>query len=313
MKKKLLTLSLLVTTAVAAQPTIQMNDFKPTVGETMIVTYGPYISPGSAGNNQTWDLSAAIDQTPVTINSLSPGTGVATANTKLEYVGASVIYSLMDNTGYYVLREEAGGTVINYSNSKQMYKFPLAMNGTFTDTFNGSATVSGYNLTRSGSTNGVIDGYGTLITPSGTYSNVLRIKTTQTTTDNMAGATNTASTETYTWVKAGIHLEIAVSQEINLPTGAQSHTYYLKSSSLGLIEHGDEQTFIYPNPTNGITTIFSINGFEELTVYNVNGEKVGVEYNPINGELNASNLQAGIYLVETLSSNKRSIQRLIKQ
>ena len=173
----------------------------------------------------------------------------------LEYVGASFIYSLMDNTGYYVLREEAGGTVINYSNSKQMYKFPLAMNETLSDTFNGTATVSGYSLTRSGSTNGTVDGYGTLITPSGTYTNVLRIKTNQTSTDNLAGTTNTASTETYSWVKAGIHLEIAVSQEINLPSGTQSHTYYLKGSSLGLIEHGDEQTFIYPNPTNGVTSI----------------------------------------------------------
>ena len=36
MKKKLLTLSLLVTTAVAAQPTIQMNDFKPSDMDNII-------------------------------------------------------------------------------------------------------------------------------------------------------------------------------------------------------------------------------------------------------------------------------------
>ncbi len=72
---------------------------------------------------------------------------------------------------------------------------------------------------------------------------------------------------------------------------------------------------IYPNPTSDIVFIIAEENEEpvSVTIYNVLGEKVLDRKTIINNQINISDFNSGLYIVEIIQGQSRSIQKLIKK
>ena len=141
------------------------------------------LDPGDAGENMVWDFSdqqdpqAVLDQ----ITEACPGNENCNqfpdAN-RINYFEdeKSYTYLSIGNNEYRTIGAyslEDGRNV--YNNEEIICKFPDAFGETFDDEYQTS-----FDSSSGGNTNGAVsvevDGYGTLITPAGTFNNVLRIK-----------------------------------------------------------------------------------------------------------------------------------------
>jgi hypothetical protein len=89
-----------------------------------------------------------------------------------------------------------------FTDPLKQLSFPLTYNTTWSDDYSGTVQLFGTS-TISGSLTSTVDAYGTLILPTGTFSNVLRMRTTRSETTTFSGLVTTAETEVYYFLKAG--------------------------------------------------------------------------------------------------------------
>ena len=212
-KRQLLpaTLILAASTQAFAQPTVDSNAL-PNTGFTANVQFGTtttQLAPGSAGANATWNFATFSAGSNGTSNytacpggvgcSTFPGsTLVGTDNN-----GSRTYFSVMNGIQAITGLSTNGQNII-YSNPEDYIRTPMTFNSTFTDPF--AATLSGGQLYRVGSSTNLVDGYGTLTTPSGTYNNVLRVKRTSEYRDSMPGFGTmfNYSATTYLWYSPAV-------------------------------------------------------------------------------------------------------------
>ena len=183
MLRTLTPLALLFTTLASAQPIIQNGDNLPQPGFTAQRGAGSTtLSEGPAGANQTWDFSTAL---------LYPDGN----SYQVLDAAASPFASAFPTADYVALRTSSGSEYYYYYNnlpdrleavtegisSLSSYdiftadrmtklKFPFAFGESVADTYV-------YDGGGAGTLTATYDGYGTLITPLGTVTNAVRIKT----------------------------------------------------------------------------------------------------------------------------------------
>lgn len=219
MKKYLYLLLLLATTITAkAQPSLTSASI-PSIGETYTYTSCDTLNvrPGEAGANKTWNFAnlTEIAGTTSTHEIISPSAAVGNSNFP------SATYALKSGDGYLFYKSsssqverlgtgyESGGEKL--TDFELVNKFPFTYDNKFEDNFSGTLVTDlqgqTFTLTRSGKIEIEADGYGTVITPKGTFTNVLRIKAVQTITDEMPspvpgfpGVTIKTETVSYSWV-----------------------------------------------------------------------------------------------------------------
>jgi hypothetical protein len=180
----------LIGTTLAAGPVIQSSNLTPigTKYQAQNLTSTAKIDPGSAGENQTWNFSTlAVSQTGIPIEVIDPATVptdiaayVPTANRWEKNSTGSKTGSynayLVSGTECALLAlgvYENSDLVINYL---AVYNPPLAQiyfPTTYGNTYTDSVKVSSGPVVHATAT---YDGYGTLVTPFGTYTNVLRAR-----------------------------------------------------------------------------------------------------------------------------------------
>ncbi len=165
-----------------AQPTLTSSSFNQNVGETFDVLDISFssVSPGSSGANQTWDFSNGIELQSFSATMLDPastpyGSSFPSANICQES-GGSYAYYRHDNNAQQIHGTFQSGVIIQYNNPEDYIRFPLNYTDSFTDYFEANYESGGVNFYRSGTSTGTYDGYGTLIMPYGTFSNVIRVK-----------------------------------------------------------------------------------------------------------------------------------------
>ncbi|MCB0756506.1 MAG: hypothetical protein KDB98_12980, partial [Flavobacteriales bacterium] len=216
----------------SAQITLESSDLT-SIGDQILryVDTIPAFGPGGDGPNQTWDFSAAVNDT---LNNTSV---VTVASTPFASTFASSTYSMTnDNSSYLYFTHDANsiettgaaGDLLNngdqiespFSDPLTLHQFPRTYMSTFDDTYafvteasgNGLPTpipVYRVRLTHAGHVYDTTDAYGTLITPTGTY-DALRVKSVDYTSDLLEyklfqfsswtefGTTTDTST-TYSW------------------------------------------------------------------------------------------------------------------
>lgn len=183
MKKQIYTAALsLFTLPALAQPTLnKVEDY--TVGTSIKVLNCQAMAAGNAGANQTWNFSglAGNDTTTFTYMANPAGSPFPTAN--LVEKSSDTTYRFLNKTasatytvGITDSSASSDNAVISYTNTALNMQRPLTYNTTATDSFvhtiaNGMFTVNG-----KGEVQMKVDGYGTLVLPNGTYSNVLRLR-----------------------------------------------------------------------------------------------------------------------------------------
>lgn len=188
MKTIFTTLFLLLAIVAYCQPVIT-TDIVPETGKSYKAKYNEgTIDVGPSGENQTWDFSTLGTSFEINFSILDP----ADAPGNSSYPDADFVWNLVEfeNFLFYDVTDnvisQLGGVngivgditfqTIN-TDWEDGYQLPL----TYLDTYDFLTEYDTYlfgNFTSSGSRDATLtaDGYGTVITPFGTYENVLRVK-----------------------------------------------------------------------------------------------------------------------------------------
>lgn len=304
MKKIYLLLGVIpMTTLLNAQPIIQSTDLNPVPGDAMNMVNCNWVSEGSAGNNMTWDLSAQSANSNYILSVSAAGGSTPNANIDLNYGGQSHMYLLCNTSGQQIYNQLAGTTMITFSNPMQYMEFPLNSTMNFTDNFVATFTSSGYSFSRAGDVEGTADGYGTLITPEGTFNNVIRVRYTQIYTDTYSLGTIDYDVETYAWYKAGYHGALASVTSLTTFQGTQMYSEYMEVSTLGVEENTIKSVLVYPNPVSNELNI-QLNDTEiaSISILDLNGNTVKIVTKSYT-QIDVSELNSGLYFVAVKDMN----------
>ncbi|MGJ8661098.1 MAG: T9SS type A sorting domain-containing protein [Bacteroidota bacterium] len=293
-----------------AQPNLNGSDLNPVIGEQITYTRATAMQPhGANGSNVTWDFSSASPMANATVsmtasNSAHPGT-----NLVHDYAGQAQLYYQNDNTQQSIKYQFASGVLISFSDQMKMLQLPLNNNSGFTDAFAATFSSGGINFSRTGNTTVTYMGYGTMITPNGTYSSCIKIKLEQIYSDVFSGGTINYNTTAYYWYKAGYHYPVATSVMFSDDLGTnEEYTDYYASSTVGIENQNSVDFTLYPNPATDVLTIQhnNIESLESATVVDLMGKIVPIEIikTPF-GEwkLNISELVDGTYLLQIKLKN----------
>lgn len=300
-----------------AQPTLTASGINPVIGDAITNYTSAFVAPGSAGANQTWNLSSMTQAGTSATSAVAPS---STPNGS-SFPNSNVAFS---GTGYYAYYNTSStawqnyGTsssiIMAYSNPEDFLHFPFTYNNTYTDIW-ASTFISTYTYYRTGTTTVTADGYGTLTTPVGTFSNVLRVHFVQ----NYQDSTNipcfgpyviTYQNDQYMWYLNGNHSPIASVYTLTTATSTNTGGYYM-SAVLGINEQDNSLISydVFPNPSTDFLNI-NIDLTEqqsvEIKLFNSLGSEV---ITPIIAEglfgnnlyaVNVQNFPDGIYFAEVI-------------
>jgi hypothetical protein len=276
-----------------AQPVITDGSKIPTPGFSAPVAMAtPGSGIGTAGANQTWDFSSlsftSLGTMTVIVPSASPmGASFPTANYAYTFAGTTSFFkvatNLMECQAYSISTPGSGNDFT--PNPTTTLVFPFNYLGTANDTWqkSGSAPKS-VALTY--------DGYGTLITPSKTYTNIVRIKY-----DYGNGGVD------YQWYALDPLISIMVYDH-------NSNALYYTGAVVAIVaEHSTPSiaVSIYPNPFTraAILKVTSEVLFKnaKLTIYNALGKEIkSLAVSASEISINRDGLGGGTY-VYTLANN----------
>jgi len=322
----------------AAQITINNTDM-PSVNNQFVVnsaTPSASINPVPTGTNFNWDFSslASASQNTDTFTSLINiqslyafafiGSSYALRSAQDISLGGqltfSKIYNIYKNSS--TKYEYSGqGAEINsiptpmvYSPKDLVYKFPLNFGNTDSSTSGFTVTIptlGAYGKSRKRVN--VVDGWGTLVLPSGTY-NVLRVKSTITDRDSIVitgfpfPIVLPSTTTEYKWLGNSQGEPLL---QINAGLIGVTQVLYL-DNPVGINENNElgSSLEIFPSPaTDAVSVSYKVktNANNSVAVFNIHGEKVkeiftGTESGDVQHSFSVKNLHAGIYFLRINST-----------
>jgi hypothetical protein len=260
-----------------AQPTLTASTTNPVIGDNVVKKLFTPIpnQQGNPGANQTWDWSGVSELQTAIGQVISPvGTAYAAlypaANTCFQDSAGAIEYDLGDNTGLYRLgfQNPNSGTSSIYDNSMQILKYPLMYNSTYSDSYHSAVSGPGISGTLDGNVTITADGYGTLITPAGTFTNVLRIHAEINETYDYGFTTIVQIFDQYNYFKANLHFPLA---EVITGTsgGNPFNSASWASASVGINEVNAElyKLSVYPNPViENAEITYTVNKSSEVNI-----------------------------------------------
>ncbi len=273
------------------------SSYNPAAGDTLkskdVDTAGVY--PGSGGENQTWNFSNAVileeQFTDLYVPASSaphfsrfPNSNLASVNSNTPPV---YHYYLNADTGSFVLGYVQSPAVMRYYDPLPRMLYPLSYPSALSKPYYGVSNWGNIIKHFSGTRTFTCDGYGTIILPIGTFTNVLRIKIVDDVYDTTfsGGIVVGTSHEVVTyhqWYRAGFKFPVFSIVEI---VSSQNPAWKVvvieqKNMPIGIIQVSNNIPVKhrlyenYPNPFNTQTKIkFDIASklFVRMTIYDVNG------------------------------------------
>ncbi len=337
MRKTLLLAAFALLAFVAqAQPTLTQAAVG-AVGSTYYMgiqdTFLPTDNVGSAGAGQTWDMSSLQVNGLDTIWFVSPSSspyaaGFPTSNLALRQasLGDGIAF-LESNVGFLDLLGLASdllntGTpiVVNQNPPSRVAQFPFTYQNTFNGTTNIDVTIdaSGFGIPLVDSAryqntqvrNLVADGYGTLILPSGTFNNVLRVKEINNQHTTILVHTffgwstyqdSLFTDSTFTWWNDTKGYYLAQAAYIG---GALSTIRYQDPVIVGRPEPRENAFHVYPNPAANRVFIDTDGKVYELRITDLQGRVVARQkLSGVHAEVNVGELPRGYYMYALLDKN----------
>lgn len=337
MKKQLLNLMtgslILASFASIAQPSLTGTAVNPTIGESFTyTTCTTYFNQGPAGANQTWNFSTSTGTTSgvsscVSVSSTPSGSSFPSANIAFNNAaGSNYSYQKTSATAYQNYGNvTSSGIVMSYSNPEDFLRFPFTYNNTYNDPWSCTFVNSGYTFYRTGATSITADGYGTLTTPAGTFTNVLRVHMVQTYQDSAyVGMPYVIlyTNDEYMWYVNGTHAALAATFSFTANGSTSQSSFYLGApSGIDNISNILTSLEVFPNPASDLIKInynLTENKKVELCLFNTLGEKIhnsqteeGIQ-GTNTSELNIAELPEGIYFAQIiLDGNVAATKRFV--
>lgn len=294
-------------------PVANLLDIQPTDGEVFEIQPCSHVEITQTGANQTWDLSGVIDG-----NGVNTLTAVHVNNPAneiyIEEQGARFYRSYNSSGVFENSISLPGAPSIVYSNPKQILKFPLQSGLTHNGSYSHSQQVNGNTLGQTGTYSIEYVGYGTLITPAGTFNDVICILAQDfyATTTNNAQSGNGALV-TYYFYKPGYHQPIAQmgSQAGNGTTSFRGS--YLKVSPLDVDKMNKTAFVVAPNPATDGFTIAGDNSVKSVQLFDLNGKEISVYYNATTNFVDVSSIPAGVYHLQVITDAGIASEKVVKR
>jgi hypothetical protein len=325
MKKNLLqVIAVFYCTNILAQPTLNSSGLNPVLGETLKIKSGNYVSPGNSGANQTWNLSginssATTNYTVGTVSS-TPYSSTFSSSSNIQKNDGST-YAFMNNSSSVMsfAGVVGGGVTIPYSNTEEIMHFPFNMNDTYNDTWAATFTSNSITFNRTGTTTVTYDGYGTLTTPAGTFSNVARIHLVQDYKDVSSFPTITYHNDEYIWYANGFHEGLAsVFTLTNSLGGSATQVGTYLDATPGLPTFINEWNMnasvsSYPNPATNVVYFTSDTPISGIELYDLKGELVLSEKvnSMLDTGISVEDMNSGIYLAKINTINGTVVTKKI--
>lgn len=296
-----------------AQPVVTDANFSPVIGQSFTLhnSTPTSLNPGSSGASVTWNFASMPNQNTVTFTEVTPASTTYGANFPTANVATfqNQVYDFNhSNTNSYSVSGYVFGTLVfPYTDEKTIITYPFSYASTFTDPYAGSYT-TGATVYQTGIVTGTADGYGTLILPWGTVTDVLRLRLQTIYQDSSAGFINNYVGDSYTWIKPGTHYYLC--NMASVTANGASTTYsagYLDAGSMGIdvVDPGEIDFSAYPNAaTDFLTVKFNLKTAAKtlLTVTNTVGQKIYssgevMRNGNYSGTIDVSSFAAGVYFL----------------
>ena len=332
MKNTLLLISGLFTTGLFSQPVLVPTDVLP-VGASYVqfnASNASVIDTTNTGPNSVWNFGSLTSSSNATITIQSPSSasggsnfpGADFAQNVPGAGGASAGFTFFNAgaTGLELMgiSTQAGNFVFNPALT--FIPSGLNFNGDFTGPVSAVLSSPGATTTRSGEQVISYDGYGSLTTPAGTYSNAVRFRLEQNYADTIeAGGFSQVITYTvisflwYSPATKNIPL-LSWNYSINSFSPAAITATWANPGNVGFETAENAELNIYPNPASDFIYIESEllqEGNIQATLFDMSGKSV--LQTTLNSQSNALGLQAlpkGIYLLRLNGREKQAIRRV---
>jgi hypothetical protein len=339
MKKIYFALLSFVTAFAANAQSLSQANHAFAVGDSYKMVDCSTVSPGASGSGVTWNFSSLSVGTSTTSYTV---VSVASTGSASSYPSASVAVQTGTNNMFYSSTSTEqklwGGNIqmsgqsieARYTNPAIVAQYPLVYNMTpVASSISGQAYVASINAPFTGNSLLSCDGVGTLVLPSRTFSNVIRVVTTQTLNYSLFTFTGSVKTEVYDFYAPGI----SKSPLLSISNGTFTQSGNSTPQSLAFIK-GDYESIgikenelasidlkLFPNPVKSTLNI---------NLYNENGDQISCDLINALGQtikkdsfssdrgnvtfkLNLDNVESGIYFVKVKCGNKISAKKITVQ
>ena len=303
--KRITMLLLLLVSASQAQPVLTAPIFPTEYSVSVYRGSTVGFTNGSAGANQVWDYSQIITELSGLTMTVIP---LATMPFLEEFPNASYcqkwsesgstyydVYNLNNNT-FESIGFADENSYLRYSDTNLIFQFPYTFNTISTDTFLEDRPGS-----TADSQTRTYDAFGTLITPFGSFPDVIRQKL------------ESNGSVSYTWFDSRTYQVILGGNFDN------SEVYFFKeTTNLGISKNENQDFSIYPNPTNDVFTIYNQNNLNHalVNVYDVSGKALitNEKFNSDYKNISLKDLSSGLYIVKITDNENQVLynQKIIK-
>jgi hypothetical protein len=285
------------------------------------------VVPGDPGTGKIWDFSSLVLQTSyLTYNYVDPSTtpyGALFPDATVSYSNDPIYgYYKVTSSEYEIIGLSSSLNSWFYSNPEIMFSYPFSYGSNLVDSLYATSFYLGINHYRIGTRTTVADGYGTLILPSGTYDNMLRVKVIQNYSDSSSTKVVHVYGVTYSWYD-GVNKTPAfmISTLSNTVDGTTTSVKMVNISSAvnGVADNKTriEAIVLYPNPSNNKVSIILPDTWATIdniiSVYNTGGLLMSQQHIRNKSiELDISTLPGGIYIINITNDKNTMVSKLIK-
>jgi hypothetical protein len=331
MKKNLLLSSIIIGGALNAQITLTQANHAPANLDTY--TMNPVgtatVSPGAAGTGVTWNMSTMVITSTIS-------TFTATNSSNATYTPANIVVNNNSGESSYYQSSAAnlkyfGGNIvisgipstITYTTGAFYALYPMSLSTNTTAAIGGTLSALSNNGTFTGNCKTTADGTGTLMLPGKTYTNVLRVLTTQTINFAVPGIGVTSGVlnqDTYNYYIPGrkspilsIVTSTAVAPPIAATPSSQTVTTvaadYLLTVGINESAQSITDLSVFPNPSNNFINLTTQNSnAASVVVYDLTGKKLE-SHNFENGNAGFKTccLAPGIYIYSIKDNNNQTL------
>jgi len=316
--KKLVLLSLVIFAITAnAQPVLTAANTNPVIGDGFKWIYENNVSSlGNAGANQTWDFSSMVASGLTEYDTVIPAYAAPSA---VDYPEANIAFHNL-NYDYYSFDKACTDSLVFYGTKGLSFQdistdpakyltYPFSFDSTFNDNQYSNDNSGGTLYYTTGSRTVLADGYGTLILPTGTFSNVLRVKITG--SYYYSSSSNTNYYTYYYFYLPGIHQPI-------LTLGKSGNNYaplMLKIVASGINETpiSSVKIKLFPDPANDNINI-ETSLPASIEILNPEGQLL-MEIKEVKNSFNLdiSTFAKGLYYVKLITHEGIAVKKFIKE
>jgi len=294
------------------------------------------VTEGNSGANVTWNFSAInllgneLQTEFVNPNGL-PGSSFFPGATLAQQFDGTYVFAKDEGNAVYSMgmySEELG--VRSYTDMQKVFQYPFSFGNSFSDNYSSVMEGNEFNVHSNGTSVLTADAWGTLILPSGSFTNSLRVKSV---TDNIdtiyfegSSIVSVSQITNYSWYVSGSKAPVLNITYIRTPFSNLKTVSYVHATPTSISDPQNEiaEKFTlgqnFPNPFNPSTKInFSIakSGQVSLKVYDMTGKEVAVLanefYNAGNytADFDAASLTSGTYFYKLESNGISETKRMM--